>query len=148
VALRRIARLGDTRYAPYLPRLVDTARFDTAPGGGPRRRANVLGRLDGFVSLGQVRAAYPGGVDVRDAAWMWRRLLVVLGHAHRAGAAHGAVLPEHVLIHPGDHGLVLADWCGSTRARSGRSSVTTCRRRCAAPAVFPGDPGDGRGAEA
>jgi hypothetical protein len=112
-ALRRIARLGDPRYAPYLPRLVDTARFDGGPGGGPRRRANVLGRLDGFVSLAQVRAAYPGGIDVRDAAWMWRRLLVALGHAHRAGVAHGAVLPEHVLIHPGDHGLVLADWCYS-----------------------------------
>ena len=44
---------------------------------------------------------------------MWRRLLVGLGWAHRAGVVHGAVLPEHVLIHPAEHGLVLVDWCYS-----------------------------------
>ena len=31
---------------------------------------------------------------------MWRRLLVAVGAAHRAGVIHGAVLPEHVMIHP------------------------------------------------
>ncbi|MFD0822454.1 serine/threonine protein kinase, partial [Micromonospora zhanjiangensis] len=41
----------------------------------------------------------------------WRRLLVALGLAHRAGVVHGAVLPDHVLIEPDDHGLVLVDWC-------------------------------------
>jgi serine/threonine protein kinase len=44
---------------------------------------------------------------------MWRRLLVAIGAAHRAGVIHGAVLPEHVLIHPAEHGLVLIDWCYS-----------------------------------
>ncbi|WP_433478204.1 hypothetical protein ACQPZP_14905 [Spirillospora sp. CA-142024] len=44
---------------------------------------------------------------------MWRRLLVALGFAHRAGVLHGAVLPDHVLIHPEKHGLVLVDWCYS-----------------------------------
>jgi serine/threonine protein kinase len=45
---------------------------------------------------------------------MWRRLLVALGHAHRCGVVHGAVLPEHVLIEPAEHGLTLVDWCYST----------------------------------
>ncbi|WP_007515553.1 hypothetical protein [Pseudofrankia saprophytica] len=112
-ALRRIARLGDPKFAPYVPRLVDTGRFADPAAGGAGRRANVLGRLDGFVTLAQVRAAYPGGLDPRDAVWMWRRLLVVIGYAHRAGVAHGAVLPDHVLIHPEQHGLVLVDWCYS-----------------------------------
>jgi serine/threonine protein kinase len=40
--------------------------------------------------------------------------LVALGAAHRAGVVHGAVLPEHVLIHPELHGLTLIDWCYST----------------------------------
>jgi hypothetical protein len=61
---------------------------------GLQRRANVIGRLTGFRTLAQVRAAYPRGVDPRDAAWMWRRLLVAVGAAHRAGVIHGAVLPE------------------------------------------------------
>ena len=46
---------------------------------------------------------------------MWRRLLVAAGASARAGVIHGAVLPEHVLIHPGEHGLVLVDWCYSVR---------------------------------
>jgi hypothetical protein len=44
---------------------------------------------------------------------MWRRLLVGLGWAHRAGVVHGAVLPAHILIHPAEHGLALVDWCYS-----------------------------------
>ncbi|WP_238438447.1 protein kinase family protein, partial [Frankia nepalensis] len=132
-ALRRLARLGDPRYAAYVPRLVDTVRFREGQAPGATRRANVLGLLGGlsprvpspssrnrelgrpddFVTLAQARAAYPAGLDPRDVAWMWRRLLVAIGYAHRAGVAHGAVLPEHVLIHPAQHGLVLVDWCYS-----------------------------------
>jgi hypothetical protein len=83
------------------------------PSTGAERRGNLIGALDGFMSLAEVRRRLPGGVDPRDAAWMWRRLLVGLGAAHRAGLSHGAVLPEHVLIHPAEHGLVLVDWCYS-----------------------------------
>ena len=85
------------------------------PRTGAERRGNLLGALNGFASLVQVRAAFPRGVDPRDAAWMWRRLLVAIGAAHRAGVIHDAVLPEHVLIHPAEHGLVLVDWCYSGR---------------------------------
>jgi hypothetical protein len=111
-ALRLLADQGDPRYLPYVPRLVDSFRHhDTATGA--RRRVNVVAAAPGLHSLAEVRAAYPDGLDPRDAAWMWRRLLVVLGFAHRAGLAHGAVLPGHVLIQPAEHGVVLVDWCYS-----------------------------------
>lgn len=106
VALRQLPKDGEKRFLAYVPELVETLRY-----GG--RSGNVLRRLDGFVPLTEVRSAYPGGVDPRDVAWMWRRLLVGLGFAHKAGVLHGAVLPEHVLIHPDLHGLVLVDWCYS-----------------------------------
>jgi hypothetical protein len=111
-ALTLLRARGDTRFLAYLPRLVRAER-QRDPGTGVVRRASILARLDGFVSLADVRRAYPGGVDPRDAAWMWRRLLVALGLAHRAGVIHGAVLPPHVMIHPAEHGLVLVDWCYS-----------------------------------
>ena len=44
-----------------------------------------MAALGGFVSLAEIGRLMPGGVDPRDAAWMWRRLLVALGAAHRAG---------------------------------------------------------------
>lgn len=113
-ALTRLDERIDPEYAPYLPRLLGTVTHaDTATGS--RRAANLLPRLTGFVSLAEVAAAFPDGLDPRDAAWMWRRLLVGLGAAHRAGVVHGAVLPEHVLIHPEQHGLVIVDWCYHAR---------------------------------
>jgi hypothetical protein len=112
VALRRLRRDGDGRFLPYVPRLVESFRHRDA-ATGRQRRVNAIAALDGFHTLTEVGKAFPGGVDPRDAAWMWRRLLVALGFAHRAGVLHGAVLPDHIMIHPAEHGLVLVDWCYS-----------------------------------
>ncbi|MGH3242707.1 MAG: molecular chaperone DnaJ [Spirillospora sp.] len=112
VALRQLPKDGDGRFLPYVPRLVESFRHRDASTGA-QRQVNVVAALDGFHTLTEVKRAYPGGVDPRDVAWMWRRLLVGLGFAHRAGVLHGAVLPDHVMIHPGKHGLVLVDWCYS-----------------------------------
>ncbi|MFC5940113.1 serine/threonine protein kinase [Micromonospora harpali] len=114
-ALRTIEERGDPRYLPYVPRLVDTLRHRD-PATGAERRISVLATAPGLHSLDEVRRAYPDGLDGRDAAWMWRRLLVALGLAHRAGIVHGAVLPRHVLIEPDGHGVVLVDWCFSAAA--------------------------------
>ncbi|MGI5524841.1 serine/threonine protein kinase [Micromonospora sp. CA-259024] len=116
-ALRTIAERGDPRYLPYVPRLVDEFRHRDAATGA-ERQITVLATAPGLHDLDEVRRAYPGGLDARDVAWMWRRLLVALGLAHRAGVVHGAVLPRHVLIEPDAHGVVLVDWCFSARAGS------------------------------
>lgn len=118
-ALRRIAEHGDPRYLPYVPRLVDSFRHRD-PDTGADRHVNIVAAAGGLRSLVDVRRAYPGGVDARDAAWMWRRLLVALGLAHRAGIVHGAVLPDHVLIEPEAHGVVLVDWCYSVATSGDR----------------------------
>ncbi|WP_174532874.1 serine/threonine protein kinase [Micromonospora chalcea] len=111
-ALRRIAERGDAKHLAYVPRLVDSYPARD-PSTGVQRQVNELVTVPGLRSLDDVRRAYPDGLDPRDAAWMWRRLLVALGLAHRAGVVHGAVLPRHVLIEPDAHGLVLVDWCFS-----------------------------------
>jgi hypothetical protein len=113
-ALIQLHHGGDCRFRAYFPRLVQVQRMRD-PRSGAVRHGNVIEKLAGFRSLTEVRSAFPGGVDARDVAWMWRRLLVAIGAAHRAGLIHGAVLPEHVLIHPDEHGLVLVDWCYSLR---------------------------------
>lgn len=111
-ALRKLARDAPEETRAFYPELIRTARHKD-PRTGRARQVNTLTWLDGFVTLAEVSAAYPDGLDPRDAAWMWRRLLFALGGARRAGLIHGAVLPPHVMIHPGQHGLVLADWCYS-----------------------------------
>jgi hypothetical protein len=106
-ALGKLWRDGDPKYRPYAPRLLESFLHEDA--ARVRRRVNVIERHHGFVPLSRIT----GTVDPRDAAWMWRRLLVGLGWAHRAGVVHGAIVAEHVLIHPGEHGLALVDWCYS-----------------------------------
>lgn len=126
-ALRRLAS-GDVRFRPYVPELVDSfAHRDV--DDGTERRATVLPHLDGFVTLEAVRAAHPAGLDPRDAAWLWRRLLVAIGYVHRNGVVHAAVLPEHVLIHPERHGLVLVDFCYAATSVGDRlTAIPTTRR--------------------
>jgi hypothetical protein len=105
-ALRTLWTDADPRYRAYAPRLIESVRDG-------RKRVNVLERLNGFITLADVLRLQPQGIEARDAAWMWRRLLTGLGWAHRSGLVHGAVLPAHVLIHPEEHGVVLVDWCYS-----------------------------------
>jgi serine/threonine protein kinase len=101
------------RFTPFLPAV--EASFDLE-AESPPRRANVL-RLDDTIrspadlyTLDDVRQAYPQGLDPRDLAWIWRRLLNVLGFAHAHNVVHRAVLPPHILIEPHEHKLVLIGW--------------------------------------
>ncbi|WP_250033365.1 molecular chaperone DnaJ [Paractinoplanes maris] len=123
VALKALRDKGDPKYRAYAPRLIDSYLHED--GERKRRRVNVLERLDGFVPLSVIGARR----DPRDVAWMWRRLLVGLGWAHRAGVVHGAVLEEHVLIHPEQHGVALVDWCYSAT----RVKAVVAKRRDAYP---------------
>ncbi|SUA42336.1 Uncharacterised protein [Nocardia africana] len=116
-ALTDIAALtGEHKWlAPYYPRLIDTVDH-TDTESGEVRAINVLGALTGeFVTLAQVRAAYPQGLDPRDYAWMHRRLLRCLAGAATAHWVHTAVSEENVLIHPRLHGVVLVGWSFATR---------------------------------
>ena len=107
-AMRTLARRVPARLAAYFPRFLEAQRVDD-PRTGAERRGNLIGALDGFISLAEVRRRFAGGVDPRDAAWMWRRLLVALGAAHRAG-----VDPRRRASR------ARADPSGRARARAGR----------------------------
>lgn len=127
-ALTRLRADGDRRYLAYVPTLIGAQRRQD-PSSGAVRHGSLLERLDGFCTLAEVHAAFPSGIDPRDAAWMWRRLMVALGFAHRTGVLHGAVLPEHVMIHPQEHGLVLVDWCYSVTSAGGAVPAVVGRYR-------------------
>jgi hypothetical protein len=126
-ALRKIARAVDDKHRAYFPVLRES--FVYREEGGADRVATVCDEMPGCVGLDAVREAYPGGLDMRDAAWMWRRLLVALGAAHRAGVVHGAVLPENVLIQPDAHGVALVNWCYSAVEAGDRIPAIVARYR-------------------
>jgi serine/threonine protein kinase len=97
------------RYHMYHSKTVDSFAHKD-PTTGKTRRSIILKDLPGFVSLREVIDAYPLGISGRHVAWIARRLWIAMDTAHEAGIIHGAVLPEHIMIHPTDHGLVLVDW--------------------------------------
>jgi serine/threonine protein kinase len=102
------------KFLPYVPRLTDSFFYQESRAA-ESRQVNVFERQTGWYSLAEVIRAHAGGVNPKDMAWMWRRLLVVLGFAHINGVIHGAVLPENVWIQPDDHGLMLAEWSFAVR---------------------------------
>ncbi len=94
---------------PYYPELLDS--FEYREAGKPTRRVNVLPNLEGFYNLAQVRRAFPEGLEAVHMVWIWRRILWALSHAHDMHVVHGAILPQHVMVLPEQHGVVVVDWC-------------------------------------
>jgi hypothetical protein len=93
--------------APYYPRMLDNS--GTVDRG--ERASSVFESLaSGFVTMADIRRAFPNGLDGRDYAWMHRRLLRAVAGAHRVGLVHGAIVAGNVLVHPARHDVVLAEW--------------------------------------
>jgi len=107
-ALQTLAAASEARkYANYLPRLLDTFYYEE---DGVFRLVNTFEHGGGWHTLSEVRRAFPRGLDPKEVSWIWRRILVALGFAHRAGRIHAAVLPDNLQILPELHGLRLLEW--------------------------------------
>lgn len=123
----------DERFTRFLPGLVESFLLR---GKGSPRRVNVLELANGYVSLAEIMAAYPGGLDSRDAVWMFKRALAALGWVHKTGRVHGAVLPPHLLVHPTEHGAKLVGWSYSVRAGEKVKAISKPYRELYAPEVL------------
>jgi hypothetical protein len=115
---------GDTTYRKYLPTLAESFTVKDPL----TKRVNVLLHEPGWYTLEQVHEQHPV-LDGRHLAWIYKRLLTVLGFCHRQTKVHGAVLPCHVLLHAADHGLQLVGWGQSVQ--SGRPVRTLSKRYAA-----------------
>lgn len=80
------------------------------------RRVNIIHEEAGYHSLQDIANMMSGTIDYRHIVWMVNRVLSVLGFIHRSGVVHGAVLANHMLFQPEEHGLKLVDWCYSSLA--------------------------------
>lgn len=108
-ALQRATREGTAHFSRLMPAPVafGEARLGVHGTEGTRQ-VMVLGLASGFVhTFDAVRAAYPTGIPPGASIWLWKRVLESLAWLHGAGFVHGAVLPEHLLVHARDHGVRL-----------------------------------------
>lgn len=134
LTLKHIAVEGDANFAAYVPQHLETFRHRDVIDK-KERLVNVLDMPEGLYSLQEVHNAFPNGVGPKDIAWMWRRLLVALGYIHSTGRVHGALTPDHILIHPEKHGLVLVDWCYSVEVGSPLQAIVPKHRALYPPGV-------------
>lgn len=57
---------------------------------------------------------FKNGIPRKHMYWIYRRVLLTLFMAHSRGIIHGGITPNHVLVYPKEHGIVLLDWISST----------------------------------
>ena len=93
----------------FIPRFVDA--FKLRGASKTLRHVSVLKAYEGYVSLSEILEEYPSGMDFRDVAWIFKRMLYALWFVHTdLKIVHGAIVPAHVLVHPIEHGAKLIDW--------------------------------------
>jgi hypothetical protein len=116
---------GAASFTTLVPQPVARGLVDAGPYHG--RRAMAFRWATGFDQTFEgVRQAYPRGIDPQQSIWMWRRILELLSFLHRSGVVHGAVLPPHVLVQNGEHGIRLVGY--NAAGEPGTPPATFCSR--------------------
>ncbi len=139
-ALRALAcsdAQGTAYFSQRIPQVVALGPADT-PG---KPLTLVLRHHSGFLeTLQEVVAAFPQGLDPRHGVWIWRRVLETLAWVHKSRRAHGAIVPEHLLVNARDHGVMLLGWsaCGSLGGALSPRQDLTMTARCVAYALSGG----------
>lgn len=118
---KKVRKEADSKWQIYFPELVDS--FSIRDSSSRDRHANVFKPLlanllvnsESWYPLSRLIRAFPKGVDPRDAAWIWRRMLITLGLGHDSGFVNHAALPTSFMIQPPEHGVILLDWTCARR---------------------------------
>lgn len=97
-------------FSRLLPEVVSQSVADGSHG----KNVIVLRHPTGcWGSLAALNDQCGSGIDPRHTVWIWRRMLEVLGFVLSHGWSHGDVRPEHALVHPQDHGVLLIGWASA-----------------------------------
>jgi hypothetical protein len=114
-AVRRSEASGADAILPRLPEPVVLGEIEAGAWRGSR--AMVLRWAHGFEhTFEAVARANPRGIEPRASIWVWRRILEALAFVHASGFVHGAVLPPHLLVERGEHGVRLVGFGHAERA--------------------------------
>jgi hypothetical protein len=100
---------GNEELINLIPECIDTFKLSGVKDK-TIKHTNVFHYYPELVSLADVISSYHNGIDAKDMAWMFKRILASLWYAHSKNIIHGAVLPPHVLLNLENHGILLLDW--------------------------------------
>jgi serine/threonine protein kinase len=97
------------KFSSYLPETLDSFQI-LDPGTKRLLQATATAPYEGITTLDEVIRAYPDGIDPRDMAWMWKRVLGLAAVAHSSGILHGGLVPPFIGFDLENHDPFLADW--------------------------------------
>lgn len=111
-ALEKSHAQGASYFSSMIPQRVDSGQGRLGLRGDQGQRRVVVFRWrSGFVhSMNDVFATHKSGILAESSVWMWKRMLETLGWVHKSGYVHGAILPQHTLVHSRDHGVAFVGW--------------------------------------
>lgn len=111
-------------FALRVPAMIESLKL-TEPGAKVQKTVNtflIIKEVEsGWVTLEEIRRAYPKGVDGMVMAFIFNRILEALTFAHSAKVLHCALTPNHMLIRPEDHLGQLVDWTASCQVGQNQS---------------------------
>ncbi len=105
-----LSKAGTGTYSHYLPILSESFLAKDKI----QKRINVFVSENGFYTLEDVHAQHPK-LEGRHLAWIFKRMLTILGFTHKQHTVHGAFLPSHVMLNAENHGLKLIGWGHSVK---------------------------------
>lgn len=145
-ALEKSRAQGAPYFTALLPQRVEAGMARLGKHGNEgERRASVFRWRSGFVhSMNDVFAAHTSGIIPEAAVWMWKRMLETLGWVHKSGFVHGAILPQHTLVHARDHGVVFVGWSCAVALGKPLPAVNAALREYYPDAVWQGAPATAR----
>lgn len=120
--LQALNHTGSAYFSQRLPQPVGYGPVEDT--GGVIGEALLLRSPSGYWgSLADVHRYYPDGIEPCHAIWIWRRILETLDYIHEAGWSHGRLSPDHLLVQPADHGILLIGWAEAGRNKSIAQSI-------------------------
>ena len=119
-ALKKLAEVHE-QFRDFFPDLIETFRY-RQPGGTDHFAVSQK-IPEGFVPFTRILEVYPKGIDARDLAWIFRRMLIAVGNAHDVGLIHGAPDLNAFYIKPDVHGIILSNWQYSVETGKALSAI-------------------------
>lgn len=106
------AGLSKPEHSSYFPNLIDSFEAQNGPA---KVRVNVFDGMDDHISVQDILKAYPRGINIKDAAWIFNRMLEAAHLAHTQEIIHASITPDRFFVSPSRHTGVLTDFCYSVK---------------------------------
>lgn len=127
-ALKKLNSDVPESFRAFYPELVESFRYRTESNTD---HVAITQKIpEGFSTFSKILDVYPSGIDGRDVAWIFKRMLTAVGNAHDIGLVHGAPTMDAFLVHPEFHGVILSEW---------QYSVPSGEKMKALPPTFAGE---------